>query len=150
MSRSLEEALGEADVRPNIVNDTVRVIDQEVERKSGITGMALRAGYAFVSKLQGGQMVPKAVDGLLDEFASAIQPLHAAYQEQGGTGGFGPFLVARKAEASNALLAITDKRAERHDNRALVSAYRKLRPTAIRHVEEALPAVGGLIDRYTA
>lgn len=149
MPLTLEEALANPETRPLIVNDAVTVLGHEVERKTGLTGIALRAGYSFASKLNNGRLIPLAVDGLLDPFAAALQPLHTAHLEEGGSAGFGDYLVRHKEEASNALLAITDQRADRHDNVALVAAYRKLRSMAVRHVQEALPAVGGLVDRYT-
>ena len=62
---ALTERLQTAD-RAAVVADTVQLIDDEVGRKSGMSGMALKAGYKVVQKLKGGRMIPEAVDYLLD------------------------------------------------------------------------------------
>lgn len=149
--KSLLEVVKDPTLRPRVVQDATALIDSEVARKGGLTGMALKGGYKVVKKLKGGRMIPDAVDHLLDEFSGAIEPLHAEYREaEDRTGGFEGFLRTRDRRAADALLAITDRRAERSDNRILVGTYRKLRPTAIEHVREALPGVGRMIDRYAA
>ena len=147
--KSLVEVIQDPVVRPRVVEDACRLIDEEVDRKGGVGGFALKQGYKLVRKLKGGRMIPDAVNHLLDEFAGAIEPLHAEHREAGGQG-FDAFLRQHEDRAANALLAITDRRAERSDNRVLVATYRKLRPSAVGHVREALPGVGRMVDRYTA
>ena len=55
---------------------------------------------------------------------------------------------ARPGEVAEALLAITDERAQRAKNQALKRAYEKLRRTAKKHVEAAVPRIGRLVDKY--
>ena len=47
----------------------------------------------------------------------------------------------------NYVAAVTE-RAERADNKALRSAYQKLRPTAVKHVEAAVPGIGRVIAKH--
>ena len=49
---------------------------------------------------------------------------------------------------SEALLGVTDVRAQRSTNRALKSLYSKLRPKAKEHVKAALPGVGRTLEPY--
>jgi len=148
--RTLTSVIEDAELRPQVIRDVVTLIDQEVERKSGITGFALKAGYKAVKTLRSGRMIPDVVDFLLGEFAAAVEPIHAEYRSLEQHDGFDRYLVTNAPRAADGLLTVTDRRAERTDNRLIAGTYRKLRPTAERHVVEALPGLGRLIDTHCA
>ena len=76
----LTERLAESD-RSAVIRDSVRLIDEEVARKSGITGLALKGGYKVVKKLKSGRMIEKAVDHLLDDFTGALDSMYQEYCE---------------------------------------------------------------------
>jgi hypothetical protein len=141
------EVVSDATRRPNVVRDVVSLIDREVDAKSGLGGMAIKAGYKVVKTLKNGQMIPDVVDGLLDEFSGAIEPLHARYRES-GSGSFEAFLASNEREAVGALLSITDQRARTTSHTTLKKTYEKLRPVGEKNVAMALPAIGRLVDQY--
>lgn len=143
----LKDRLDQSD-RKLIVADTKRLIDDEVSRKSGLSGMALKGGYKVVRKLRGGRMIEDAVDGLLDEFTAALDPLYDDYLDQDVYDSFEAYLVAHDDQATNALLGITDAKATRADNKVVKKTYQKLRGQAEGHVSEALAGVGRLIDKH--
>ncbi|MND02762.1 hypothetical protein D3C83_222560 [compost metagenome] len=58
------------------------------------------------------------------------------------------YLVKRAGAVADALLEVTDRRAQRSDRGAVRSAYEKLRPSGKRNVEEAMPRIGRLIDKH--
>ena len=60
------------------------------------------------------------------------------------------YLASRAGEAADALLGITDERATRAKNMSVKKAYDKLRPTAKKHVEAAIPRVSQMIEKNTA
>jgi len=134
------------DRRSEMVDDCCRLLDAEVSRKSGLSGLAVKAGYKMLKGFKPGA-VRHAVDGLLDEFIEALEPFHADF-EKSGTGTFGGHIKGRKHEAAEALLAVTDRRAQNPDQKALAKAYAKLRGTGLRNVEEAVPGLADLMDRY--
>lgn len=144
---SLSEILDSAD-RATLVNDVVGVIEGEVSRKSGITGLALKGGYKVVKRLKKGRMIHLAADNLLDDFAKALDPVWDEYVEAGKSGSFANHLQRNDRRAADALLAITDGRARRAETPVIKKTYQKLRGQAQKHVIEALPAVGRLIDKY--
>ncbi len=146
--RSMKEALMAAD-RKTLVNDVVKLIDEEVARKKGVTGLALKGGYRVVKKLKSGRMIQLAVGHLLDDFTDAIEPIHAEFREK-GDGSFVNWLRKHEGDAANALLGITDRRAHEAEQAVLKKTYSKLRPQAERHVRDALPGLGRLIEQYTA
>jgi hypothetical protein len=144
---TLKDALSKVD-RDQVVRDAVELIDAEVQRKGGLSGAALKVGYGVVKKLKGGTMIEDAVNHLLDEFTGALSPLYDSYLAQEAVKRFEAYLPAQGKQGADALLAITDRKAAKSDNKILKSTYDKLRDQAEKHVIEALPGVGRLIDKH--
>lgn len=133
--------------REIVIRDTVRLIDEEVAAKSGVTGMALKGGYKVVKKLRNGRMIERAVDHLLDDFSGAMNPFYTDFCDSDGDS-FERYLGSHLDEAADALLGITDRRINEAENKIIVKTYGKLRGQAKKHVIEALPGVGRLIDSH--
>lgn len=133
--------------RQVVIKDTVRLIDSEVASKGGLSGVALKGGYSVIKKLKDGRMIDIAVDKLLDEFADALSPVYESFLEGDGAR-FEPYLSNHATEAADALLGITDSKAARAENKIIKSTYQKLRGQAEKHVVDALPGVGRLIDTH--
>ncbi|GAA1848131.1 hypothetical protein GCM10009836_29730 [Pseudonocardia ailaonensis] len=147
MSQNLEIILTDPARRPAVVSDLNDLVGAEVKDKGGVSGAAIKLGYSTVTKVRPG-VVPAVVDRMLEQFATALQPYYTDYKASAGTD-FGAYLAGRP-EAADALLSVTDHRAETTDSDALRKAYQKLRPNARKNVEEALPRLGSLIDKHTA
>lgn len=143
---SLVSKLAEVD-RDLVIKDTVKLIDSEVSSKSGLTGMALKGGYKVVKKLKNGRMISFAVDKLLNDFSAALEGLYDEFLESNASG-FDTFLVKNQDTAADALLGITDKKAEDAESKVIKKTYSKLRKTAKGHVVDALPGVGQLIEKH--
>ena len=143
---SLTERLETVD-RQHVIDDTAELIDDEVQSKSGLSGMALKGGYGAVKKLRP-NMIQRAVDHLLDDFTEALDPLYQEFLEDDDVETFEVYLQDHDDRATDDLLGITDERAEESDQKTLRKVYFKLRGQAESHVKEALPGVGRLIDEY--
>lgn len=144
---TLEERLDSVD-RDKLVDDIVALIDSEVSSKGGFSGVALKTGYKAVKRLRGGRMIHDAADILLDDFSRALSPLYDSYLEDDSYATFEDYLADHRKKASNALLSITDDKADEADSKLVRKTYHKLRGQAEGHVEEALPGVGRLIDKH--
>ena len=142
----LTERLQDTD-RTTVIRDTTQLIDDEVRDKSGISGMAIKGGYKVVKKLRPG-IIEDAVDHLLDEFTTALEPLYEDFLTDESAESFENFIKKHDDRAAQDLLTITDERARRSDKQVLKSTYSKLRGQAEKHVKDALPGVGRLIDRH--
>ena len=129
--------------RPRIIDDCVRLIEAEVDSKSGLSGLAIKAGFKVVQSMKPG-FVRESMDHLLDDFVRRLEPFYVQHKEKNGDNAklFGDFLSKKSTEVAEALLGITDDKAKRAKNPGLKSAYDKLRPQARKHVEEAVPRVG--------
>jgi len=144
---SLLEAIKDDARRRLVVDDCVNLIEAEVADKKGLSGAGIKLGYKTVSGLRPG-MIPMAMNHLLDDFASKVDPFWA--QCQAAKADPRTYFVGRKGEIANALLGITDARADRSHHKVLVGTYRKLRPTAVEHVGAAMPRLADLIRKHTS
>jgi hypothetical protein len=143
---TLKAHLLDADRRPAVVTDLQEFVDQEVAGKGGLSGGFIKTGYAAVKKVRPG-IIRSAIDSMLDEFVAALEPYWAQYQAQPAPG-FGGYLAGRSHEVAQALLAVTDRRAERSSRAAVTNVYGKLRPKGEQNVVEALPRLGDLVERH--
>jgi hypothetical protein len=142
---SLTELLGTGDKRGRLIDDSLRVLDAEVDDKSGFTGIAVKTAYKLVKGVSP-SFLREVVDHLLDDFLVALDPL---YQES-LTRGVSPrqHLQANPGRVADALLSITDGRAQRAKNPLVKGTYEKLRGSAKKHVEAAVPRLGELFERH--
>lgn len=144
---SLKELLGAPGPRPRVIADCARLIDAEVASKGGLSAVPIKLGFAAVKGVKPG-FIPSAVDFLLDEFCDALDPF---YQRWATSEPRAPLAQAlnRDADAvSEALLAVTDRRAQRSTNAVVKKAYEKLRGSAKQHVKAALPGLGRTMEPY--
>jgi len=134
--------------RPAILQDCVKLIDDEVASKGGLSGLAIKAAYKVVCAVKPG-IIRESMDALLDDFVKRLEPFYADHRKSGAApSGFGDTLKTRPGEVADALLGITDDRARHAKNATLKGAYEKLRPQAKKHVEEAVPRVGRTLSPH--
>jgi hypothetical protein len=144
---SLKEQFGTGDRRAALVDDAVKVLDQEVADKSGLTGIAIKGAYKLVQGMRPG-FVRHVVDALLDDFVAALEPIYAEAAEKKRPAG--AYLLEQRDRVADALLSVTDKRAQTAQSAGIKSAYSKLRPMAKKQVDGAAPRLATLIERHAA
>lgn len=144
---SLGELLGTPEKRDRLVDDALKVLDQEVDDKGGLSGMAIKTAYKVVKGVSP-DFLRKVVEHLLPDFLSSLDPL---YQEAVKSN-VPPrkHLEANPGRVADALLAITDKRAQNAKNQMVKGAYEKLRGGAKKHVETAVPRLGQLFEKHAS
>ena len=146
MVAALKDTLLEESRRPAVIADAQGVVDAEVAGKKGASGLAVKGGYAAVKKVSP-SIVPDAIESLLPKFSEQLEPYWAEFRN-GGTGSFGDFLAARSDKVSDSLLSVTDARIEASSRPALKKVYSSMRSSAKKHVIEALPRVGALVEKH--
>jgi hypothetical protein len=148
MPATLQEILLAPDTRPQVIDDCYDLIQQEVSSLSGVSGTAVKVAYKTIATFIPGHiryMVQELVPGIVDE----LQPYWADFHTAGGSD-FGDFLTKRGDEVAQALLTVTDRRAEGSGRPTVVKAYKSVRGHAAKHVEAALPRVGELVRKYAS
>lgn len=144
--KQLNDLVEDPAKREKIINDCVVLIDEEVASKRGLSGAAVKAAYMVVKKIKPG-IIRESVDNLCGDFVGAVQPVYEKYQEEGEKGTLESYFRPRASEVAEALLGVTDRRADRASNKTMVKAYKRLRPKGKQHVEASAPGVGRMLDK---
>jgi hypothetical protein len=143
----LREQLGTGEKRRQVIDDALVVLDQEVGDKGGLTGIAIKAAYKVVKGVRPG-FIREVVDGLLDEFLEAVEPLYQeaiAAKRPAGSG-----VRDNPSRVADSLLGVTDRKSQKAKSQVVKSAYEKLRPSAKKQVEAACPRLASLLERHAA
>jgi hypothetical protein len=146
---SLAEKMTKPPARERVIADCCALVDSEVKNKGGLTGIAVKTGYGIV-KAVSPKFVPEVVDAMLDQWVAKLEPLYVDWQKAGNGKSFGDYLTSRSADAADRLLQVTDERAARAKNPTVKKMYEKMRSSAKKHVEEALPGLGKLVEKAAA
>lgn len=141
----LVEILQDPTKRKAVIADCQTVIDEEVADKGGLSGIAIKTAYKVVKGVKPG-FISEAIDNLIDDFSKNLQPLVDEAEAQGKT--VPEHFNANRSRAADAMLTITDERARKSKHGVVKGTYEKLRPTAKKHTEDAVPRVGKLFDKY--
>jgi len=142
---ALSDVLGDATKKNVIVEDCLELLDAEVKDKGGLSGLAVKAGYGAVKGIRPG-FIRQVVTDLLPDFAKAIDPI---WQDGKDAGKKTPeYFAANSERVADALLAITDEKAKRAKSGVVKSTYEKLRGSAKKNVEQAVPRLGKLVEKH--
>jgi hypothetical protein len=141
---SLRDALADPERRNLVIDDCCQLVDDEVARKKGFTAVVIKTAYKAVKGIKPG-FIRQVVSSLLDEWVAALDPIW----QQGVSAGGPPadYLVAHRPEVAEALLSVTDGKADRSKSGLIRSTYKKLRPSAKEHVEEAVPGLAAILAK---
>lgn len=140
----LSEALNSPTKKSAVVADCCSLVDEEVRDKGGLSGLAVKAGYAAVKGVKPG-FVAEVIDKLLPEFA---EKLDAMWQEGKTKGDPVSFMTNNKARAADALLSITDAKSKNAKSAMVRGTYDKLRGSAKKNVEDAIPRLAKLLLKH--
>jgi hypothetical protein len=144
---TLRDQLGQGEKRAAVIKDANDVLEMEVQDKGGLTGVAIRGAFAIVKGIKPG-FTTDVIDGLLNDFLDALDPIYQEAVAQAKRPG--DHLKANRDRMAEALLAITDVRAERVTRSVVKKTYERLRPSAKKHVSDAAPRVGEMLDRHVS
>lgn len=143
---SLSDSIQDPAKKTLLIDDCVALVDEEVASKSGLSGITVKTGYAAVKGIKPG-FVRKAVGELIGPFAEKLDPL---WDEAKAAGDAVVFFEAQRSRVADALLSVTDAKVETAKSGTIRSAYGKLRGTAKKNVEQAVPRLARLLAKYDA
>lgn len=142
---NLIEALTADAHKGAVVDDCLAVIDAEVADKGGLTGLAIKAGYRTIQGIKPG-FVRHVVTDLLPEFAQALDPLYQEAKTNGRP--VRDYFNTNAARVADALLSITDEKAKRSKSGLVKGTYEKLRGSAKKNVEAAVPRLAAMVEKH--
>ena len=145
MSQLSDTLLSEAN-RPVVIRDCCQMVADEVAQKTGLTGLAVKAAFKTV-KTFSPNIIASVIDVLLDDFVEKLAPTYDNFLASDESD-LMTYCLNHDQGIADALLGITDKRAERSKHKTLVKAYRKLRPQGEKHVKEAVPSIVRFLQKH--
>jgi hypothetical protein len=142
---NLTEALTGDSKRGAVVDDCLALIDAEVSEKGGLTGLAIKAGYKTIQGIKPG-FVRQVVNDLLPEFAKALEPIYD--EAKAGGHSVREHFGSNTPRVADALLSITDEKAKRSKSGLVKGTYEKLRGSAKKNVEAAVPRLAAMVEKH--
>ena len=142
---SLTDALTSPEKKAAVIDDCLALIDAEVADKGGLSGLVIKAGYGAVKGIRPG-FIKHVVTDLLPEFAGALDPIWQDAKKDGKA--IPDYFSANATRVADALLAITDAKAQKAKSGVVKSTYDKLRGSAKKNVEAAAPRLGKMVEKH--
>lgn len=141
---SLVEVLSAPEKRSVVIKDCVQLVADEVASKGGLSGFAVKAGYAAVKGIKPG-FVTEVVEKLLPEFAAQLDPL---WEEGKKTGDATNHFTSNRGRVAEALLSVTDGKVRTAKSSVVRGTYERMRGSAKKNVEEAVPRLAKLLAKH--
>src|SRR5713226_8766426 len=85
MAATLQESLLAPDTQPHVVADCLKLIEQEVSAKSGVSGTAVKLAYKTANTFASGYL-HATVESLLPDLVTELEPYWADEIPQGPGG----------------------------------------------------------------
>jgi hypothetical protein len=142
----LGDAINDPTKKSAVITDCCTLVDEEVAGKSGFSGLAVKAGYAAVKGVKPG-FIAEVVTRLLKDFADKLDPLWEEGKAKGDPAGH---FAANKSRVADALLSVTDEKAKSAKSAVVRGTYEKLRGSAKKNVEDAVPRLAKLLQKHVA
>jgi len=146
--KSLKELVDDPKVYEAVVQDSTRVLDEEVAKRSGITGLAIKAAYKLLKSVKGGSALRKVIEGLMPDFIVKLDPYFQRFQKEGKGTPWIEFLRPHFDSIADDLLSVTDEKSRNLDSKRAQGTYNKLRPKAKKEVVSSLPALARMMGKY--
>jgi hypothetical protein len=140
----LKDKISDQHTQTALVTDCVKLIDEQVAAKNGISGLALKAAYGVVKGVEP-SYIPGAIERLLPEALTALDPM---WNEGIQSGDPVEHLIQNRSRTAETLLGITDAKIERTKNGVVRSSYNKLRKSVKNDVEEAVTGLAKILGTH--
>ncbi|GAB4152934.1 MAG: hypothetical protein Fur0046_32750 [Cyanobacteria bacterium J069] len=141
---ALSDKLSDQTTKENLVADCVKLIDEQVAAKGGISGLALKAAYGVVKGVEP-SYISGAIQRLLPEALSALDPM---WSEGVQSGDPVQHLIQNRTRTADTLLSVTDNKIERAKNSVVRASYGKLRTSVKGDVEAAVPGLAQILGTH--
>ena len=132
------------DYRDTAVTRITAVVEQQIARRKGLSGAGLRTALKM-AKSNRPDVLPAMINRLLPEFCEALDPYFQQFQASDESD-FQRFVMQRESELTEAMLSVTDARAEHAQNKTFKRMYKQLRGTAGNELGAALPDIAALVQ----
>jgi hypothetical protein len=143
---SLAAVLEDQERRRDAARQGALLVDREVAARTGLRAAAMKAGYRALKAVKPG-IVEELLHMLLPSFAPAVDP---HWERAVSTGDPQRYFDQNAVAIAEALLSVTDARAARAKNRAILKIYQALRGQALTQTAQSVPSLPPFIERYVS
>lgn len=140
----LSEQITDQQIRLNIAQDCVKLMEDQVEAKTGITGIAFKTLYKGIKSISP-DYAQRAIFGLIPSVSEAVNPLWDEGKEKGNPVSY---LQNNQALTANTILSVTDKRIQNATNKIVKISYEKIRQSLQDEIEQAVPRLAEILGKY--
>jgi hypothetical protein len=140
---TLQELLNTPERRPKVLLACQALVEDELSRAKGVSGIALRTAFSVIQAVDG-DFIQKALDRLFDDFVNRLEPFWAKTTVERVEQDW----KADAAGVANALLGAADSKVERVQNQTVKKVYGKLRPKAAGYVQNAVPGLAEVVVSF--
>jgi hypothetical protein len=124
----------------NLVKELTLVVEHEVEKKSGVAGFMIKSAFKVLNSIKPA-MIEQSITDLLPDFIKAFNQIYLDFEKSPLAGDLVKYMTLHQKKIADALLAVTDDKANVGKHKLLIETYKKLRPLAQEQVANALPAI---------
>jgi hypothetical protein len=111
----LVDGLADDNKRQKLVAECTQLLDKQVAAMSGVSGLAIKAGYGAIKGISPGYCAG-AIERLLPESFAALEPI---WEEGVQTGNPVQYLTENRSRTADTLLSLTDVRIQKSTNSTL-------------------------------
>lgn len=140
----LADILLAEDYRDTVVAQVSDVVEDQIAKRKGLSGAGIRTALKM-AKANRPDILPVVINRLLPDFCEALEPHFQAFLASDETD-FPRFVSQREEDIQEAMLSVTDARAEHSQNKTFKKMYRQLRGTAGQEVRAILPRLAVLVQ----
>jgi hypothetical protein len=125
-----------------LVSDCVKLINEQVAAKGGISGGAVKIAYSAIKGISP-NYITEATGRILPDILTALDPI---WHEGTESGNPASYLAQHGARTADAILSITDAKAAKTERAVVRGSYSKLRESVKKDLEAAVPRLAQIID----
>jgi hypothetical protein len=140
----LSEQLKPQEIQSNIATDCAKLMEDQVAKKTGISGLAFKAVYGALKSISP-NYIHGAIERLLPQVSASLDPI---WDEGLKLGNPLAHLKENTSITADIILSVTDTKIEKSQNKIVKVSYKKIRPSVKGEVEEAIPGLTDILEKY--
>lgn len=140
----LSEQIQDQQIRLNIAQDCVKLMEAQVEAKTGVTGILFKTLYKGIKSISP-NYAQKAIFGLIPSISQALNPLWDEGIEKGNPV---TYLQSNPTLTANTILSVTDERIKKTANKIIKVSYEKIRNSLQDEIEQVVPQLAEILGKY--
>lgn len=133
--------------RPSVVSALEKLALDTINGTGGITGMALK-GLLKAAQSARSDVVPTAIDAVLPELATALEPYWDTYSAGVSQSTFGEYLTENSEAVAGELAQIADGFVEGRELGGLTKLYTSARNKGIDVLKQHLDSLGDVLEGF--